>query len=252
VILTLLICMRWEITLKKILITTVAAALMGGLVLVSWDSLSARFLEANLEEELDENKFENRGQYIGLVKEIMKDRSFGVGLNNWSYWVSKLYGPRTGTDYRDYDSVLEDLLRSPKMVDIGPNFAPPAHNLGIITLGELGLPGLIIFSLLWLRWFSMGVRFLWPRLADPMYRIGVGLFFGTCGIFLQSLTEWVYRETAILLTFHILMGTLASLCLHRKRVRRAEHQHRRRVLRQREQAAMRPQPVPALSAWSGA
>jgi hypothetical protein len=58
----------------------------------------------------------------------------------------------------------------------------------------------------------MGFTFLWTfRSPDPMRRLGIGLFFCVCGIFLQSITEWVYRQTPIFLTFHILVGTLASL-----------------------------------------
>jgi hypothetical protein len=82
-------------------------------------------------------------------------------------------------------------------------------------LGELGVPGLLIFALLWLRWVSMGVPFLFLARDEPMRAMGVGLFFGICGIFGQSLTEWVYRQTPILFTFYILLGALASLA-HRR------------------------------------
>jgi len=108
-------------------------------------------------------------------------------------------------------------------------------------LGELGIPGLVIFGLVWLRWFQMGLGFL--RRARPgmagaqssssgrtgpsqraerdlcapavpggaLHRLGTGIFFGLCGLFLQSQTEWVYRQTAIFLTANVLLGTLASL-----------------------------------------
>jgi hypothetical protein len=57
----------------------------------------------------------------------------------------------------------------------------------------------------------MGLSFLWPRWPDPMHRMGVGFFFASWGVFLQSLTEWVYRQTGILFTFNIILGALASL-----------------------------------------
>ena len=62
----------------------------------------------------------------------------------------------------------------------------------------------------------MGASFLWPRTTDPMRRIGVGIFFGMCGTFFQSLTEWVFHQTPIFFTFNILLGVLASLCLHQE------------------------------------
>jgi hypothetical protein len=71
--------------------------------------------------------------------------------------------------------------------------------------------GFFIFALLWLRWLSMGVPFLLIPKGEPLRAMGVGILFSICGIFGQSLTEWVYRQTPILFTFYILLGALASL-----------------------------------------
>jgi hypothetical protein len=99
-----------------------------------------------------------------------------------------------------------------------PTFAPPAHSLAAITWGELGLIGLVIFALVWLRWFQMGASFLRGRLnPDPMHRMAIGFLFGTAGIFLQSATEWTYRQTPIMFTFHVIVGALASLYYARHR-----------------------------------
>jgi hypothetical protein len=62
----------------------------------------------------------------------------------------------------------------------------------------------------------MGGSFLWRRVSDPMHRLGVGIFFGTAGIFMQSMTEWTYRQTSIMFTFQVMLGVLASL-YHYKR-----------------------------------
>jgi hypothetical protein len=210
------ICMTWKITLKKIAGTIGIVVGVSALLALSWNSLAERFGESDIAEEMDTKQFENRGQYFGLAKEILKDKPLGVGLNNWSYHVSKTYGERVGSPYEDYDDIPPSVLYSDLIFDWAAKYAPPAHNLGVITIGELGVPGFIIFVLLWLRWFSMGFRFLWRRTTDPMYRVGTGIFFCICGIFLQSLTEWVYRQTAILLTFHVLLGTLAALIYYRK------------------------------------
>ena len=42
-----------------------------------------------------------------------------------------------------------------------------------------------------------------------------------CGIFLQSLTEWVFRHSPIYYTIHILLGVLASLDYLKKKEARA-------------------------------
>ncbi len=211
--------MTWKITVQKLAVTMAACLGVLALTVLSWNSLAARFSGSTLEGETDETKFENRAQYVGLVKAIIQDHFFGVGLNNWSYWVSKKYGRKLGAPYADYDKIPEYMRENPLAYSAG-TFAPPAHNLGVITLGELGVPGLALFSLLWLRWFAMGAGFLRKRSPDPMYRMGVGIFFALGGVFLQSLTEWVYRETDIQMTLYILLGALASLYFTKRRARR--------------------------------
>src|SRR5262249_32687653 len=143
--------------------------------------------------------------------------------NNWSYWVSNKYGPELGWKFVHYsgtDKEPSDVVPSGGNVDEAQ--AAPAHSLAALTVGEMGLGGLIVFGLLWLRWFQMGAGFLWPRTPDPVRRVGTGIFFGTCGIFFQSLTEWVYRQSPIFLTFYILLGTLAALYHLKKFARRGQ------------------------------
>lgn len=210
-------CFSWKITIKKIAIALVIMCALGGVVALSWDKLAERFGSATLEDEMNTQGFENRGQYFGLVAAILRERDRGVGLNNWSYWVSKRYGVITGTPYEDYDDIPQSMLDSPIIYDWGPKYAPPAHSLGVITVGEMGWVGFWVFVALWLRWFWLTGSFLLRRSTAPVRRMGVGIFFGVCGVFLQSLTEWVFRQTAIILTFHIFIGVAASLYYLRNR-----------------------------------
>jgi membrane protein implicated in regulation of membrane protease activity len=210
-------CFSWKFTIKKIAVALVLMCALAGMVALSWDKLAARFGSASLEDEMNTQGFENRGQYFGLVAAILRERSNGVGLNNWSYWVSKRYGVITGTPYEDYDDIPQTMLDSPIVYDWGPKYAPPAHSLGVITVGEMGWIGFWIFAALWVRWLWLTGSFLWRRSTSPLRRMGIGIFFSVCGVFLQSLTEWVFRQTQILLTFHILIGTAASLYYMRNR-----------------------------------
>ncbi len=227
---TALLCMSWKITPRKLLLAVFVLLCAGGLLASVWGNLKERYGEATLEEEYLDKNIEGRGYYLRLAKVIMADNFFGVGLNNWSYWVSKKYGQMVGRWYDDYDSLrvlppddatLEDFV-----------CAAPAHNLAALTVGELGIPGLFLFALLWLRWFQMGAMFLWQRRREAMLRIGVGIFFGICGIFMQSLTEWTYRQTHIFLTFNMMLGVLAAL------------QHARRSAKREPVPARAPDPVP--------
>ena len=210
-------CVSWRLTFKKIFVLGAAAALSAGLIIASWGPLMARYGEATLAEEYTEPG-DGRGIYLRWAATILEDHPWGVGLNNWSHAESKTYGARQGAMYADYDTRREAAaLRGGERT----HYAAPAHNLGALVAGELGLAGLGLFSLLWLRWFQIGAGFLSRRSDDPMHAIGVGIFFGIVAVFLQSQTEWTWRHAPIFITFHILVGVLAALHWHRKNIRRA-------------------------------
>ena len=207
-------CSTWQITRQKIMIVFATTAVMGGVLLKAWPLIAARFENVSLAQEYIDVDGENRGVYWRWALMMVDDYPYGTGLNNWSYMVSKQYGHRLGFPYQDYD----DIKTTPEKADLPSiSYAPPAHSLVALTIGELGWLGLFVFVLVWVRWFLMGITFLKGRLnPDPMHRIGIGLLFSSMGIFLQSVTEWTYRQTTMLVTFHILMGVLASLYYHRK------------------------------------
>lgn len=204
----------WRFSFKKLAWLAVVALMGTVVVRQSWDNIVERYQQATLEQEYLDKNTEGRGVYLRWAKTILDDHPHGVGLNNWSYWVSREYGPREGFYYEDYG----DFSHAPGRDGNPGHHAAPAHNLFALTAGELGYAGGILFLLMWLRWLQLGSMFLWRRLTWPMHRLGAGIFFGTCGIFLQSMTEWVYRQTTIYFTFAILLGTLASLTWTRRHV----------------------------------
>ena len=210
--------MTWRITARKLL--TCALVLIGASAVTakSWHTLKARFAESNLKQEYGNKKNLGRGYYIRVAEAIARDNWLGIGLNNWSFWVSNKYGPRLGYFFVPYPGTdREPSTIVPPRSNVDMAQAAPAHSLAALTVGELGIPGFVLLTLLWLRWFQMGTSFLWNRAPDPMRRMGVGIFFCLAGIFLQSLTEWVFRHSPIYYVVHIFLGTLASLYYHKKR-----------------------------------
>lgn len=217
---TTVMCVSPRPTLKKAAIGVLVILGLTGLIYKSWDSLHERYTSATLEEESEEG----RGVYLKTALIIVEDKFLGVGLNNWSYAVSKTYGVETGHRYENYDNTdFSRFAIDPENYEPG-SYAEPAHNLAALTAGELGVPGLAIFGLLWLRWFQMGAGFVlrWRRPTDLANRLGIGIFFGLCGIFLQSVTEWTFRQTPIFFTFNVLVGVLASLYYQKRQQRKAE------------------------------
>ena len=202
----------YRVTPRRIGLCLVVLVAAMAVTAKSWHTMSQRFQQSSLEQEYGHHHNLGRGYYIRVAEAIVDDNWFGIGLNNWSYRVSNEYGPKLGyrfVHYRGTDKEPSEVI--PPNSNIDEAQAAPAHCLAALTAGELGVPGLVLLALLWGRWFQMAASFLWPRTDDPMRRLGVGILFGFGGIFLQSLTEWVFRQSPIYYVFHILLGTLISL-----------------------------------------
>jgi len=228
-LLTVLFTMNWKFTAKKVFVSLFVTVAVAGALAKSWESLSSRFGESTLEQEYENKHAQGRGYYFRMAAALVEDNWLGVGPNNWSYWVSNRYGPRMGFRFAAYPGTDHP----PRFqVEDGANVddpqAAPAHSLAALTVGEMGFGGLVLMLLLWMRWFQMGAGFLWRRTEDPMCRISIGILFGLLGNFLQSLTEWVFYQTAIFFTFNILLGALASL-YHLKRQALKEERALRRI-----------------------
>ena len=218
-----LMTMSYRITSTKLITVVLVAAIVPVVVYKNWSGLKERFGTTNLKAEYGSNRKLGRGYYLREAKAILDDKFFGVGLNNWSYCVSEKYGPMLGYKFVKYRGTdMDPSTVIPPGSNVDEAQAAPAHSLGALTAGELGYPGLFLFTVLWIRWFYMGSVFLWKRTTDPMRRIGIGIFFGLCGLFLQSLTEWVFRHSPIYYMAHVLLGVLASLYYIRRREKRAQ------------------------------
>ncbi len=227
----------FRITWRKALITLVVTLGMTAALGKAWKTIGARFAGDSLKNEYSSKHEQNRGYYIRIAAAIAEDSWFGVGPNNWSYWVSNKYGPRLGWYFVPYVGTDEKPgQKVPPGRDIDDPQAAPAHSLAALTMGEMGWGGLALLTLLWVRWLFLGATFLWPRNPDPMRRIGVGIFFGMCGTFFQSMTEWVFHQTPIFFTFNILLGVLASLAYIRKCERRARKEAEKELEEREEQA----------------
>jgi hypothetical protein len=218
-----LLTMSWHFSLRKAGISLLVLICVSGLVAKSWETLKRRFQESTLDQEYGNHHNQGRGYYIRLAKAISAEHFLGVGLNNWSYWVSNRYGPRLGDKFNPYKGTdREPSYVIPEGVTgIDDPQAAPAHNLAALTVGELGIPGLILFGLVWLRWLQMGFRFLRRRSFAPSRQIGVGVSIAIGCMLLQSMTEWVYRHSPVFYTFNILVGLLASLYYQKCRVARS-------------------------------
>ena len=204
----LLWCSSWRPSPGKVLAGFAAITVLVAVGLKAWPSIVERYGQATLQEEYFDNSGESRGYYFRQAGVILEQNPFGIGLNNWSYWVSKEYGKQAGMNYETYDDIA---YAPPSEIMPMYRFAAPAHNLGVLTVGEIGWAGLAVLMLLWVRWLTMGAGFLFRRPQEVVQHVGIGLMFGFLGVFLHSFTEWTFRQTEIFLSFNLLAGTMAAL-----------------------------------------
>jgi hypothetical protein len=111
---------RYRITPRMIGMTLVVVIGVTGLAAKSWKTLSQRFGESTMQQEYGNKKNMGRGYYIRMAKAIAAERFFGVGLNNWSYWVSNRYGPQHGykfVPYKGTERWPSDIVPSDSNVD---------------------------------------------------------------------------------------------------------------------------------------
>lgn len=196
-------------TVRNVAILVAVLAVGGGIIAKSWKTISGRMAEnAN---EVTDDPTEGRGYYFNLAKLIVKDHPMGCGLNNWSYYVTNIYGGKLGMEYNPYKSLTAAPDQEVPYGSKDLAQAAPGHSLMALTVGELGYPGLFLFAIVWLRWFSITGMFLFKRKEDICSRLGLGIFFALLGAFNQSQTEWEFRQTAPFFMVHILMGTAAAL-----------------------------------------
>ena len=105
---TTLVTISWSITPRKIAITMAVLIGVTGVTAKSWKTLQERFKSSTLGQEYANKKNLGRGYYLRVADAIIEDRIFGVGLNNWSYWVSEKYGPMLGYKFVHYRGTDKD------------------------------------------------------------------------------------------------------------------------------------------------
>jgi hypothetical protein len=157
--------------------------------------------------QFDNSAVGDRQVYWTLLSGVIEDtRTFwiGGGLNNWSYVTSTMLG-----------TVFEGIDEEP----IG-HMQPPAHSIVVLTIGELGIIGLLIFMAMWGRWLAVGVSFLFKRSDTLIATMGLGGMFGLSGVFMQCVTEWAFRASSTYLLSHIVLaGMMASYVSWKRQLR---------------------------------
>lgn len=146
---------------------------------------------------LEEAGVEGAGRRVYYVEALnmANSNAFGVGLNNWSWWLSEEKG-------YPYHSTEEP----------GDGYrAVMAHSAFALALGELGWPGLFIFIALWLQWLFLSGRFLFVRKPDLLTNVLVGCFFSVMAAAFSAMTEHNFRSQLFFIVFNMVLGLMVAV-----------------------------------------
>lgn len=173
---------------RRTLGCAVACVLLGvaGFLKAS-DSLIDRFERAPVESALA------RAEFNAAAWEMGKARLFGVGINAYSEALTR--------DARFRDNLV--------LMTYEPQ-AGVVHNIYLLTLAELGWPGLAAFLL-------VIVRFLWiavvaaVRARPEGSAMALAAVAGMLTVHAGGLLEWVLRSTPVLYEYTVLCALAVSL-----------------------------------------
>lgn len=202
----------FKLSVRNVALASLGLMLVSLMVVKSWDTIMSRLGGFDLQEEYLEEG--DRGSYFRQAKPAISEHPFtGVGLNNWSWAISKTYGPQAGFNMEPYTSLYS--------APAGGWQVAPAHNFFLLTLTELGLPGMLLLMLFLIQSMWIGGSALFQRQDNLLKLMRLGVFLSLGGVLMQSFTEWEFRQTPMYFLGHIVMAVGATLYHHRSKVRRS-------------------------------
>jgi len=183
-----------HLSLKNMALIVLSVLMAGMILLAAMDTLLNRFSgEQNASADLA-----YRGLYNEQAKLMVKDKPFGVGLGNFSAW---------------------SWVRYAEQVD--PDLPPgtPAHNNWFLTLGELGMPGVIALAIFWLRYFFLAIPFYFSSQKNTLSAMAMAACTAVIVDHIQSLLQLGYRQTPMFFMMMIFVGlTVAGWYARREQV----------------------------------
>ncbi len=142
-------------------------------------------------QEAPESSGEARVTFNMVARQMARDRTFGAGINNYSYGSD---GP--------YSDPFEGGLDKGGL----------CHNLYYLTVGELGWAGLVALLLLHGTIYATLLSFLIRHPGEDARAIfALGWLGGMATVSLQSTLEWAMVQTAMSFTFFGLAGVASAL-----------------------------------------
>lgn len=174
-----------HLSLKNMAILLMSVLLVGIMLFAAMDTLMARF--AGKQDAGADLAY--RGKYNAEAKLMAHDHAFGIGLGNFSAWSWARYAEQ-----------------------VDPDLEPgtPAHNNWYLTLGEMGMPGVIALAIFWIRYFLLAVPFYIRVKKDILSTMAMAGCTAVIVDHIQSLVQLGYRQTPMYFMMMIFVGVTVA------------------------------------------
>lgn len=141
--------------------------------------------------EAPESSGEARVMFNRVARQMARDHTFGVGINNYSYGTDEPYSePFAG----------------------GLDQGGLCHNLYFITLGETGWAGVLALGGILVAAYTHVVRFLLRSLHEDLRSVfQLGWLGGLITVTFQSTLEWAMLQTSLAMTFYGLLAVSSAV-----------------------------------------
>jgi O-antigen ligase len=182
IFLNTLVLLPRHLSLKNMALLLLSVLIAGMVLFAAMDTLMNRFSgEQNASADLA-----YRGLYNAQAKLMVKEHVLGVGLGNFSAWSWTRYAEQ-----------------------VDPDLPPgtPAHNNWFLTLGELGVPGVIALAIFWTRYFLLAIPFYIRTQKNTLSTMAMASCTAVIVDHIQSLLQLGYRQTPM----YFMMMTFVGL-----------------------------------------
>ncbi len=188
---------KWS--LRKYIITTFLLILAVVALFLAAPRIQRRF------EKASKASGDTRVKLANIALMMTQEHPFGVGINNWGLNVSNdNYADIRTTGDQRYTAVVETSY--------------------LLVMAECGYVGLGAYLLFLGTFLIINIRCLWAYWKTPYDFIPWGLLGGLLAVYLQSILEWVLKQSINLTQLVIFCAIISSLlALRHKIVRPVEN-----------------------------
>jgi len=181
ILINTLVLLPRHLTSKNIAMIALGIVTAGIVLLIAMDTLLNRFTK----EQSVANDMAYRELYNAEARLMAREHPWGVGFGNFSAWSWCRYAEQ-----------------------VDPDLPPgtPAHNNWYLTLGEVGIPGVIALAIIWIRYFSLAVPFYFRSRKDLIHTMALAGCTSIIVDHLQSGLQLGYRQTPMYFMMMLFAG----------------------------------------------